>query len=109
MKSKEKEQLNDRINELMNQRDDYRQKYFESYKRANNLEKENQRLARLNEILTQAICGAWREGTFIVYDEHNPRNICVIKDGKCIDANKATQVSFNWYKNEFPSLEVTTE
>ena len=82
----------------------------------NNLERENSRLRdknfrlnRLNAILTNSVCRAYYEGTAILYDEHNPRNICVVKDGKLVGTDKATQVSFNWYKNEFPSLEVTIE
>ena len=111
MKSKEKEekeQLNNRINELMNQRDDWRHQYFESNKRANNLETENQRLSRLNEMLTQAICCVYHNGNAILYDEHDPRVIKIVKDGRVIDTEKAESVRFCWDANEFPRLEVTT-
>ena len=80
--------------------------YIEENKK---LKEEIPRLTKLNDMLTSAVCGCCKVGTFIVYDEHNPRNICVIKDGTYVDTDNATSVSFNWYKNEFPSFEVTTE
>ena len=105
----DKETYTDFLDDMKEQKNNLERENSRLRDENSRLRDENFRLNRLNEMLTQAICGVWREGTFIVYDERKPRNICVIKDGKCIDANKATQVSFNWYKNEFPSLEVTTE
>ena len=77
-------------------------------KEVERLREENFRLTKLNNILTNSVCGAYKEGTAILYSEHYPRIITVVKDGKVEDMEKATGVSFNWYKNEFPSLEITT-
>lgn len=45
MKSKEKEQLNSRITELMNQRDDWWEQFVDANKKVNDLEREYSRLS----------------------------------------------------------------
>lgn len=65
------------------------------------------KLTQTNDMLTSAVCRMYSEGSFILYDEHNPRIVCIVKDGKVEDMEKATSVYFHWDKNEFPSLEIT--
>lgn len=62
---------------------------------------------RLNSILANALCGKYERGTVILYDEKNPRDVFVIKDGKQIDMNAAKSLCFNWSRDEFPSIEIT--
>lgn len=100
------EKRKDKSDELSNTLSKRNLEYIEENTKSR---KEILRLTKLNDMLTSAVCSCYENGTFIVYDERNPRNICVVKDGKLVCTDKATQVSFNWYKNEFPSLEVTTE
>lgn len=57
-------------------------------------------------MLIQALCGKYTKGTYIMYDEHNPREIVIIKDGKRINTSDASSVSFSWYSGEFPSLSI---
>ena len=72
-----------------------------------NLRMENDRLKRMNEMLTHMASYQYNHGTMILYDEHNPRTIIVVKDGKKVEMDKAQSVSFNWYRDEFPTLDVT--
>lgn len=59
-----------------------------------------------NELLVQALCEKYSQGTYIMYDEHNPRQLTVIKDGKHVDISDATSVSFFWDKDEFPRISI---
>lgn len=112
MKSKEKDdmiaKLSWEINSLSRKAEDYKGQNNILNNKIRHLETENQRLSRLNEMLTQAICCVYHNGNAILYDEHNPRIIKVVKDGKVIDTEKAESVRFCWDKNYFSSLEVTT-
>ncbi len=58
------------------------------------------------DMLTQALCDKYTKGTFIMYDEHKPREVVIIKDGKRIDMSNATSASFSWYAGDFPSLSI---
>lgn len=116
MKSKEKlkekddmiAKLSCEIDSLSKKAEDYKGQNIILDRKICNLEKENQRLARLNEMLTQAICCVYHNGNAILYDEHYPRVIKIVKDGKVVNTEKAESVRFCWDANEFPSLEVTT-
>ena len=41
-----------------------------------------------------------------MYDEHNPREVVIIKDGEHIDMSNATSVSFCWDRDEFPRMSI---
>lgn len=57
-------------------------------------------------MLTQALCDKYSKGVFIMYDEHNPREVVIIKDGEHIDMSNATSVSFCWDRDEFPRMSI---
>lgn len=61
----------------------------------------------MNLMLTQAVSEKYDKGTLILYDEHEPRNVLVIKDGQVVDMDKASALHFTWYKDEFPTLEIS--
>lgn len=62
---------------------------------------------RMNLMLAQAVSEKYDKGTLILYDEHEPRNVLVVKDGQVVDMNKASALHFTWYKDEFPTLEIS--
>lgn len=62
--------------------------------------------AKTINMLTQALCDKYSKGIFIMYDEHNPREVVIIKDGGIIDMSNATSVSFCWDKDEFPRMSI---
>lgn len=75
---------------------------IEQEKRLNNI---SNNVKTIN-MLTQTLCDKYSKGTFIMYDEHNPREIVIISDGKRIDMSGVISVSFSWDINEFPSLSI---
>lgn len=62
---------------------------------------------RMNLMLAQAVSEKYDKGTLILYDEHEPRNVLVVKDGQVVDMDKASALHFTWYKDEFPTLEIS--
>lgn len=67
-----------------------------------------ERLLDLTEMLTGILCDKYKKGTVILYDESDPRNITVIKDGRKIDLEKCTEVYFDYDFECFPTLEIHT-
>lgn len=70
-------------------------------------DEEISRLKNANSLLTQALCEKYNEGTLIIYDEHTPRIVTVIKNGKTIDMDKAQSLYFHWDRDAFPTVEIT--
>ncbi len=57
-------------------------------------------------ILLQFITEKYDRGTIIIYDEHNPRSLTVIKNGKVIDTSHTQSMTFYFNANEFPTITI---
>lgn len=67
---------------------------------------ENERLVKINEMLIGCLCDKYNAGSVILYDEHNPRIVKVIHNGVSENMENAKSLYFNWYKGEFPEIEI---
>ncbi|MCD8378228.1 MAG: hypothetical protein LUB59_05520 [Candidatus Gastranaerophilales bacterium] len=58
------------------------------------------------DILLQFITEKYDKGTIIIYDEHDPHSIQIIKDGKRVDTSRVKHITFYYDADEFPTLEI---
>ena len=75
-------------------------------RRAEEQEKISARFAQLSQLLLDVIAKEYRHGTAIIYDETDPRNLRIVKNGEVINLDGATHVSFDFYPGEFPTFQV---
>lgn len=63
-------------------------------------------LRRYIDVLLQFITEKYDKGTIIIYDEHNPHGLALIRNGKVIDTSHLQSLTFYFNANEFPTITI---
>lgn len=98
--------IHNNLHEISDKIDQLERLYNGSSMMIGQLKNSYNELLMMYKMVVCALCEKYKKGTFIVYDEKDPRNILIINNGKEIDKKNLTHVSFNWYEGEFPTLEI---